>query len=212
MKKTLIMAIVLLFVASLTAEAGIVTFGLKGGLNYANVTVSPVLPDMPGFKTLQGLTGGVFLCLNFGPIGIQPEFLYARRGTKFDVPIDSDIYTAEYRLDYLEGILLLKWNVLPLGPVRPVIFAGPSYGSLSKATAVLFDPSGNQVESEDAKDLFKSSEFAAVFGGGVEFKLPFLKFCLEGRYHLGLSNIAETGMEVDSIKNKGYSVMLGITF
>ena len=212
MKKTLIMAIVLLFVASLTAEAGIVTFGLKGGLNFANIKVSPVLPDTPGFKTLQGLTGGVFLCLNLGPIGIQPEFLYARRGTKFDLTIDSVPYKAEYHLDYLEGILLLKWNVLPLGPVRPVIFAGPSYGSLSKARAVLFDASGTQVDSADVKDMFKSSEFAAVFGGGVEFKIPFLKFSIEGRYHLGLSNIAETGMEVDFIKNKGYSVMLGITF
>jgi hypothetical protein len=206
------MAIVFLFIASVTAEAGIVTFGLKGGLNYANIRIIPIAPDTPAFKTLQGLTGGVFLCLNLGPIGIQPEFLYARRGTKFDLTIDSVPYKAEYRLDYLEAILLLKWSVFPLGPVRPVIFAGPSYGSLSKARAVLFDTSGTEVESVDVKDMFKSSEFAAVFGGGLEFKLPFLKFSLEGRYHLGLSNIAETGMEVDFIKNKGYSMMLGISF
>jgi hypothetical protein len=205
-----IVAIFLLL--ALAGEGRAITFGVKGGLNFANIKASPVTPDLPQFKTLPGFMGGVFVCFDVGPLAIQPELLYARRGTKVDLTIDSSPYTAEYRLDYFEGLLLLQWKILPAGPLKPVIFAGPSYGSLSKAKAVLFDASGSYVDSVDIKDMFKSGELAAVFGAGVELKLPFLKLFLEGRYHLGLFNIAASGFEGDSIKNKGLTMMMGVAF
>jgi hypothetical protein len=194
------------------ARAGIVSFGFKGGLNFANISVSPKPIDIAEFNRLQGVTAGVFFSVNLGSFGIQPEFMYARRGTQYDYYDEPETYTAEWRFDYWEAILLIKWRIIPAGPARPIIFAGPSYGILSKAKAVIIDSSGAGAGFVDVKDDFKSGELGAVFGAGAEFKILSLRFVLEGRYHLGISNIAETGYEVDHIKNKGFSIMAGIAF
>lgn len=212
MKKIFAFSIFLFFLSGQISEAKVLTTGIKGGFNLANFRVSPQSPEFPRFKNLSGFTAGLFVRFEFGPFGLQPELLYSRRGTKFNLIIDTVPSTVEYRFDYLEVILLLQWRGFSLGPIRPVIFAGPSYGNLLKATGVIFDSAGTQVESLDIKDLFKKSELAAVFGGGMELKLPRLKLSLEGRYHFGLSNIAAATFEGDFIKNKGYSVLLGASF
>jgi hypothetical protein len=204
-------AIFLILFFSLKSEGRVVSFGLKGGINLTNIRVTPAYPDLPQLKSMAGFNGGVFISINLGQLAIQPEFFYARRGTKFDQIIDGLPYKVEYRLDYFEGILFLKWKILSSGLVRPVIFAGPSFGYLNRAKAVLFDSSNSYVESVDIKDFFKKNEWAAVFGAGIELKFPFLLLSLESRYHLGLSNIAALA-DGEVMKNKGLAIIMGVAF
>jgi len=194
------------------AQAGRISFGVKGGLNLANISVAPKPIDVAEFKTLRGLTGGIFFSINFGPIAIQPEFMYARRGTQYEAYIDDGFYNVQWHHDYLEAVLLLKWSIIRLGPARPFIFAGPSYGYLSRASTVIYDTEGAEVARVDSRDYFKKGELAAVFGGGFEFRVGLAKFCLEGRYHLGLSSVALSGFEVDYIKNNSLTVLAGVSF
>ncbi|MCR4396633.1 MAG: PorT family protein [Candidatus Saccharicenans sp.] len=213
MRRSLVLTIFLsLLIIGLPAEAGRISVGFKGGMNLVNISVSPRPIDVAGFKNLNGLTGGLFLSLKLGPIAIQPEFMFARRGTQYEAYIDDGFYNVEWHHDYLEVMLLLKWSVLQAGPVGPFIYAGPSYGYLMKAASVIYDTEGAEVARADSRDYFRKGELALVFGSGLEFKVRAIKLSLEGRYHLGLSSVALAGFEVDYIKNKSISILAGISF
>ncbi len=204
--------LILVILSCSQARAGRISFGVKGGLNLANISVSPKPIDVAEFKTLRGLTGGIFFAINFGPLAIQPEFMYARRGTQYEAYIDDGFYNVQWHHDYLEAILLLKWSVLRLGPTRPFIFAGPSYGYLSRAASVIYDTEGVEMARVDSRDYFRKGELAAVFGGGFEFRVGLARLSLEGRYHLGLSSVALSGFEVDYIKNNSITILAGVSF
>lgn len=213
MKKSLVVLLLLFLSWSvLEAKPGLVSVGLKGGFNLANISVSPAPTEISRFSNLGGLTWGIFVSLGQGFLAIQPEFLFARRGTKYQAFIDDNFYRVEWQHNYLEALLLLKWWVLNSGPVRPFILAGPSYGRLSKAKSVVLDSLGKEIAAVDTKEYFRKDELAVVMGTGLEFKVSRLKLSLEVRYHLGLSNVALSGQGVDYIKNKSLSILGGFSF
>src|SRR4030043_2087484 len=123
MKRLMIVSLAVLFVAALVPQNLAAGVGIKGGFNFANISFKPADPEAPHFQNLRGLTGGLFFSLSMGFVGIQPEILYSRRGMMYELDAENKI---EYLADYIEGLVLLKLSVLPAGPVRPVIFAGPS--------------------------------------------------------------------------------------
>ncbi|RFT16431.1 MAG: hypothetical protein OP8BY_1609 [Candidatus Saccharicenans subterraneus] len=217
MKKTLVISLILLFMALAASPArALVTFGVKGGLNNSKIVFSPAI-DMPGQKYLQGYCFGAFLSLNFGPIGLQPEVLYSRRGMEAQVLLDptdpASLAQARLMLDYIEIPLLVRLNIIPAGPVKFYIFGGPSYGFLQKAK-VRMTYMGTS-EEEDIKSDFRSNALAAVGGLGLDIKIPLLfKVSVDARYHYGLGNILSEGSSVptDKARNTGFSVLLGIGF
>lgn len=217
MKKTIVISMMLLLLALAASPArALVTFGVKGGLNNSKIVFSPAI-DMPGQKYLQGYCFGAFLSLNFGPIGIQPEVLYSRRGMEAQVLLDptdpASLAQARLMLDYIEIPLLVRLNIIPAGPVKLYIFGGPSYGFLQKAK-VRMTYMGTS-EEEDIKSDFRSKALAAVGGLGLDIKIPLLfKVSVDARYHYGLGNILSEGSSVptDKARNTGFSVLLGIGF
>lgn len=207
MKRLMIVFLAVLFVAALVPQNLAAGVGIKGGFNFSNISVKPADPEMPDFQNMRGLTGGLFFSLSLGFIGIQPEILYSRRGMMYEIDTENKI---EYMADYIEGLVLVKLSILPVGPIRPVIFGGPSYGYLLKAKGRMTTPEGT-VE-EDLADMFEKTEWAAVFGGGLDFKLAGILLTVDGRYHMGLTNVS-TEVEVgQTVKNKGFSVLVGIGF
>lgn len=213
MRRSLVLIILLdFFMAGLPVKAARISVGFKGGLNLTNISVLPKPADVAEFKYMNSPTGGLFFSLKLGPIAIQPEFMFARRGTKYESYIDDGFYNVEWHHDYLEVLLLLKWSGLRTAPASPFFYFGPSYGFLMKATSVIYDAKGTKVDAIDSRDYFRPAELALVFGGGVEFKARAVKLSLEGRYHLGLSDVALAGFEVDYIKNRSISVLTGISF
>ena len=217
MKKTVVFFLMVLMIATLTSPAkALVTFGFKGGLNNSKIVFSPAI-DMPRQKYLQGYCFGAFLTLNFGPIGLQPEVLYSRRGLEMEMllnPSDpNSLIQTKAMLDYIEIPLLVRLNIIPAGPVKFYIFGGPSYGFLQKAKARITYMGTS--ETEDIKDDFKSNSLAAVGGLGLDIKIPLLfKITADARYHYGLGNILAEGSSVptDKARNTGVSLMIGLGF
>jgi hypothetical protein len=212
MKKILTLVLANCLILALAGGLTGMTVGLKGGFNLASFKVSPAMPDLPQFKNRFSFAGGIFVSFDLGPLAIQPEVLYAPYGTKFDLYLDDLPYRARYQFDYLEGLLLLKWRVVKIGPVKPVIMAGPSFGFLTRAKAVLNPVAGGEGESIDLKDMYKKTEIGLTMGAGIETNIKRFKLSVEGRYHLGLTNIATSSFEGESIKNKGLAVLLGLGF
>ena len=211
-KKFFVSFLIGFFFLTLAGNLVGMTVGLKAGFNLASLKVSPAMPDLPQFKNRSSFTGGIFVSFDFGPLAIQPEILYAPYGTKFNLIIDDLPYQAQYQFDYLEGLLFLRWRVVRIGPVKPVIMVGPSFGFLTRAKAVLNPAAGGSGESVDMKDMYKKSEIGLCLVAGIEAKIKTLKLSLEARYHLGLTNIATASFEGDSIKNKGISILAGVGF
>jgi len=215
MKKLLSVILMVISLTILVPQAqALVTFGVKGGLNYSNLSFSPPADIFTNQKYLKSFSGGAFLTINLGPIGFQPEVLYSRRGFEFSGTDQiSGPYQVQILLDYLEIPLLLRLNIIPLGPIKAYVFGGPSYGYLQKAK--FKETSQNSQTTEDIKSDFKSSSVAAVGGLGLDLKIPMLfKITLDARYNYGLSNIIQPTSDLGTykIKNKGYSVMLGLGF
>jgi len=218
MKKIGAFFLALLLITFFTQEAqALVTFGVKGGINNSKITFSPAITEFLNQKYLQTYSAGIFLTINLGPIGFQPEVLYSRRGMQFEYQFNPSepVSGVKILMDYLEIPLLVRLNVIPAGPVKAYIFGGPSYGYMQKAKMQI-TLSGNTT-TEDIKDDLKSSVLAAVGGVGLDIKIPFLfKVTVDARYHYGLSNILSANSNflglTDKARNTGYSFMVGIGF
>jgi len=220
LKKLFPVLLVVLSLACLAPRAGAATIGLKGGLNFANMAVKSPETDIPDFKNLTGLTGGMFVSFKLGPVAIQPEILYSRRGLSYHEYDDETVnVTGRFEVDYVEVPVLIKYGFLS-GPVKPFVYAGPSFAYLLKAWQG-YDVNNLTGDEPDYEyryvmdENIKKTELAGVFGAGVDIRLPKVVLSLEGRYHLGLSNVFEPGEDapdITSLKHKGFSVLVGIGF
>ncbi len=165
MKKVLL---ALLCIGSFNAMQAQVSFGVKGGINFANVTNSD------GGKTRIGFNGGVQVGIPLTEqISLQPEAMYSSQGVKGDDDMQAI-------LNYINVPVLLQYN----NPSGFFAHAGPQLGFL---TAAKLKQGSDEL---DVKDSFKSTDFSLVFGAG--YVLP-SGFGFNGRYNLGLSKIEEDG-------------------
>lgn len=215
MKKLVVILGVLLLATAVLAQdegKGLSAKGFKVGLNLANVSGSDVdalleaVTDETGLnadkKMLMGFAFGGFLTFNLSPtIALQPEVLYSMKGFKVTVEgVDVDM-----TLNYLEIPVLLKAR-FGNSTTRPSLFAGPALGILlsSKAEASGF--------SVDTDDLWKTTDFGIVFGGGVDFPAGQGTMMFDARYTLGLTQTPDSGPVDIDIKNTNISFMLGYGF
>lgn len=162
-------------------------------------------PPLGGFESLTSPSFGLSFAYNLGgPVWLQTELFYSRRGSRIE---EAEAEYA-YKLDYLEVPLLLR--IVPLkGAVSPVVIGGP-YGSLLlKARGVL--TAEGRKESEDIRELFKGADFGLKAGAGVQFRTGRILLQFEGRYTYGLADIAKSA-EGGSIRNRGLAFLVGVGF
>jgi hypothetical protein len=198
-----VMAVALTALVPLGLEAGVV---LKGGLSRSSLAIAPT-PPPPSFGNLQYYTGGLSLSLGLGIVSLRPEVLYVRMGGAYET---DEANSREIRHDYVQVPILLRFNVVPLGPVRPFICGG-GYGSyLIKSVSVV--ETGGVVEKEDRTDEYLSYDYGVVVGAGIAFKLPLIAFSIEGRYNYGLANIIKDPAAGESSKNRSLMALVGIGF
>ena len=188
MKKLMLMAAIAVFGLS-NVNAQEVTFGVKGGVNFANVGGDDV-DDANGLTSFH--VGGV---VNIGiseKFSIQPELTYSGQGYSFDDEGNVDV-----KLNYINVPVLVK-RMLTEGLSVEV---GPQIGFLTSAKA---DADG---DSEDIKDFIKSTDFAAVIGLGyiLDSGLNF-----GARFNLGLSDIFDEGDA--KVKNNVFQISVGYMF
>jgi opacity protein-like surface antigen len=219
--KVVLIGLGLICMASATHAETTVDFGVKGGLNFANLSTDngfeiedSVFVDM---NSRMGMAGGAFVAFNVAKgVAIQAEFLYSQKGAKFDttlmvetIPVDAEF---TFKLDYIEIPVLLRYSIPTQSSVSPVLFAGPALAIKSTSKLKLKASAYGQSASEtvDIEDV-KSTDFGFVFGGGLDIALGRGKLVFDGRYTLGLTSVDDSPYEED-IKNKAISVTAGYAF
>jgi len=214
-----IVALLALFIA-LPAGAQ-VKFGVIGGVNLANLNGN----DVDGTKIdFSGRTGfGVGGVLDVGlseNIALRFAPMYLQKGAEF-TDTDPDLGTATFavKAGYLEVPVLLK-IALGTSSIQPYLMAGPTIG-FNLSSNLKFSATGINAEI-DAKEITKSTDFDFAFGAGVSFPAGANSIFVEGRYALGLTDIAREGtlefMGEDivsgdaEVKTRGFQIMGGISF
>jgi hypothetical protein len=175
MKKILLL---LISAASFSTIHAQVRFGLKAGMNLANITNSG------GGTTRVGFNGGVQTNIPVtSQFSVQPEIMYSSQGAKGD----NDAVAV---LNYINIPILFQYNN------HSGFFAhtGPQFGFLLNAK----HKQGNV--TTDLTDVFKSSDFSWAFGGGYLFSS---RFGFNARYNLGFTKIVKDG---SSSKNVVFQV------
>ena len=197
----LMLAAVALFVASPLFAEGMM-FGIKGGLNMANVTGD----DTEGTSMKIGGVGGVFMTYNITEIfAIQPEVLFSMKGASQDTLST----TVSLKFNYIEIPLLFKVTLPTEGKIKPSLYAGPALGILMSANAEVGGVSA------DIKDQMKSTDIGILAGAGIGYQMENGSLLsLEVRYEVGMTSIVDTGdSDVGAdVKNSVISVMVGYGF
>ena len=191
--KTLSIFLILTLAFAVAANADGATFGIKAGVNFANMSGD----DTDGLNSLTAFVGGGFVEFPMSPaISIQPEVLYSQKGAKFDNP-GTDV---SFKFDYVDIPVLFKYT-MPGESARPYFLFGPSVG---------FNINSERSADGQSEDLdtVASTDFGLVFGIGANFQ----KFLIEGRYDLGLSNINDDDTDPRIRNNTVFQLMLGYGF
>ena len=159
-------------------------FGVKGGLNLANLTSSD------GAKSLVGFNIGGFAEIKLDEkFAIQPELLYSGQGAKF-----QDV--GNFNLNYIYVPVMAKYSITEEFKIE----AGPQVGFLMSA----------KIDGMDAKDLVKSTDFGLNLGAGYDITQ---NIGLNLRYCMGLSQTQKELMEGETAsKNSVIQLSVGYKF
>lgn len=161
-----------------------IRFGVKAGLNLANVSVSPKQAG-ESYSMKTSFNGGAFASVPlFSNFSLQPELMYSGQGSK----ITSDGDNFDYNLGYINVPVLFKYND-PSGFFAEI---GPQIGFLASAKG-----KANGI-TVDIKDQIKSTDFSGVIGLGY---LSSINLGVNARYNLGFSNINKDASTNTTVKN-----------
>lgn len=209
MKKTILVLIAITaFLGSINAQSGYIDnresliFGLKAGINYANVYDTEGEDFRADPKI--GLATGVFLSIPIGTfLGIQPEVLYSRKGFRATGKILGGSYDFTRTTDFIDVPILFALK--PTGIFT--ILAGPQYSYLLKRKDV-FANGVTTIEQEmefENEDLRKNT---LCFLGGVDVNLNHL--VLSGRVGWDiLNNNGDGSTTTPRYKNVWYQFTVG---
>ena len=210
MKKILLLFV--LATASLTAFAQLPTFGIKGGLNFANMTISAQGSSLSiSTGTLTTFSVGAFADFKSSSnVSIQPGINYTGRGGS----IDGDEGTnAKFKLFYLQVPVDIVYHIPVL--VGHIYLGGGPYAEIG-LNGTESGNDGTQTISQDVKfgndGDFKSSGFGLNFIGGIQFKSGLL---LGLNYDLGLTNMlsdASSNNGEGKFKSGVFGVSIGYSF
>jgi membrane-associated protease RseP (regulator of RpoE activity) len=207
MKKLIIAvvaAVALTALVPLSLEAGV---GFKGGMTWSSLSLASTEPIPFAFGNLQYYAGGVFFDIGLGFVAIQPEFLYVRMGGLYEV---DELNSLEFRHQYIQAPLLLRFTIIPAGPIRPFICAG-GYGAYLLKSEGVMEIDGT-VEKTDVTADYQRFDYGVVGSAGILFKLGFIGLSIEGRYNYGLANVLKSPAVGDAMKNRSLMALVGIKF
>lgn len=199
MKRLLVVFALVIFMCSAASAEGMM-FGVKGGLNLANVMGE----DTGGSEMKMLFGGGIFMNYAFSEeMSLQPEVLFMMKGTGIEGLDDSG-----FKFSYIDIPVLFKYAMPTDSGFVPALFFGPYISMLMSAKAELL---GVEV---DIKDETKSLDFGLVIGAGFDYAMGEGAFTLDVRYALGLT----TTMDIEGVdeqpdmKNVGIMFLLGYGF
>lgn len=186
--KKIFLICVLLIATTLTLQAQTITYGIKGGLNFANQKGSDIIINNTNYKTstITAFHIGLLAKIDiFNGLALQPELLYTTKGANYKDAVNEFIN----ELGYLSIPVMLKINLnkslsLELGPQASFLLS-----------------QRNEFDVKDAKTF----DFGVAAGLGLKITKNLF---IEGRYGLGLTNVSKDA----DIKNSVIQLSAGILF
>lgn len=161
------LVLLIVCVASFVATQAQAKFGIKSGLNFANLT-----NDIEGDMKLSFYAGAFAHVPVANRFSVQPELVFSRQGAKFDDPGDD----IKWRLNYLNIPVMGQYN----DPSGFYAETGPQFGFLLNAKV---KDDGNVVS---ANSSFKSFDLSWGFGAGFNFTK---QAGIGLRWNLGLTDV-----------------------
>lgn len=210
-KDKILFVFVLVFLVSTNIRSAFgqeVIFGLKGGMNFSHLTIDGANDKniIPGYH-LGGFVGIPLA----GSFSIQPELLFATKGTKWVEENSAFSTDVRLKLNYLELPVKLVYNLS-----RDVDFqVGPYMGFLlgvSSDSKIISGTGSVNFSNEFKKENFNSTDFG--LHGGMRFFLS--PIYLGFSYKLGLSEVAKEGKNarifLDDASNRSIRIYAGFAF
>lgn len=212
MKKLLLIITVIASFSFMNAQENSVRFGVKAGLNIANIVgdSQDLWDDLNGeIKPIIRFHVGALVEIPVSEVfAIQPELLFSRQGAKLKIDNAEEISN----LSYLNIPLIAKFYL-----AEGLSFqVGPQIGFLlsakNKASGTFFDGFETVTvdEESDIKDRVNSVDFGLNFGFGYQLEQGVF---FDARYSLGLSNINDfEGSDDFEDSNSVFQISLGYKF
>lgn len=203
MKRILVVLALVALMSNVALAEGMM-FGVKGGLNLANVTGDLTDEFDPANKMKMAFGGGVWMSYAFTEaISIQPELMYMIKGFDWDTDEDVD----GWKGSYLDLNVLGKFAIPMEGDFGIAIYAGPFLGFLMSS----------ELMGDDIKDDNATMNFGAL--GGAEFAYMLEQGCitLDVRYSMGFTTVFDVedlpeGEDQPDLKTTGIQFLVGYGF
>ena len=184
--KKVFLSLVILVAATVSASAQ-VQFGVKGGLNIANLNG----PGSGGTSSLIGLHIGGLASIEVSDLfHVQPELVFSTQGAKAP--------GGTLDLDYLNIPVLAKYTIVKGLNIE----AGPQFGFLLSAKAK--DNAGN---SANVSSSFKSLDLSLALGASYDITKM---IGVDVRYNAGLSDISNPSNSSNAVHNS--VVQIGVYY
>jgi hypothetical protein len=182
--------------------------GLKGGLNFANLSTSSSIAT--NYNNRTGYHFGAYAMIKITKFAIQPEILFSRQSQTYAFPSTSN-FTANY--DYINIPIMIKFYLAAGLNIQ----AGPQFGFLSNQSksVTAWNTTTNVTTSQKVSDFVKSSDVS--LGLGLGWDLPF-GLNLTARYNMGLSDLnkqtgstlpIQTSLGTKEAKNQVFQFSVG---
>lgn len=196
--KKLILAVMLVFAAVTNSSAQILKFGVKGGVNFANLNGGTEGIDYD-FKNKTGFYAGAVAEIKILPnFSLQPEAMFSSQGAASDVEGIDD-----FNLDYISVPVMAKFYLIT---DRLSIEAGPQFSFLIDDSDAVF----NEVISDEMSERVegqKPKSFDFAIAGGASLNIAGGLFA-QARYTIGLTEISKNA----EAKNAVFQLGLGYMF
>ncbi len=169
-----------------------VLFGAKAGVNFTSMNSDSFSENNTMTGLHLGLLAEIPITTKFS---IQPEVFYTTQGTEAEViMLGGSPRTIEYKLDYIQVPVLAKFYLTE----SLAIAAGPSFNFLVD----------EEVYGEET-DFGNSFEFGGAVGVSYNFTGGFFA---DARYFHGFTDAFDSENYIDSSKNYGFQVGIGLMF
>ena len=190
-------------------------FGLKAGLNMANLTGADVIKD--NSKSLLGLCAGGFISYSFAPwFSLQPEVLFSQKGMAYEASVGTISYKSTYNLNYIEIPMLIKFSIQTGSVFIPVLYIGPAISIKAGASYYQEQTISGETESDtqDISEYINSMDFNLVSGAGFEIKAGPGAITFEARFDMGFTTIwnIEGLPEQPDVKTSVITILAGYSF
>ncbi|MCB2212017.1 PorT family protein [bacterium] len=161
-------------------------WGVVVGYNLSNATGSWTDVDNYTRKwdtgLMAGITGAINLTNNFA---IHSELLFGRRGYRLIGDDGQAVREFNPYMYYVEVPVFLEWDMMPKEYVRPHLFAGPSFGTLTGSGVGIDIPGKKNTGSREITNV-NGVDLSFVAGIRMSFPAGRERGYLELRYLHGI--------------------------